>query len=78
MEPRRYITNADVSEALRKLYEEDAEANLQRAFLLALSDDLKPLDAKGRWRPSPVVVILGCLFFAIALIFIYFSLGGQL
>ena len=77
MEGTGYITAKESRNALRKLYGEDAETNLREAFLRALSDDLKPIDASGRWKPSTLLVLLGCLTLALTGIFLYFSLGGE-
>ena len=77
MEAKGYITAKETRNALRKLYGEDAETNLREAFLRALSDDLKPIDANGRWKPSTLLMLLGCLTLTLIGIFLYFSLGGQ-
>jgi hypothetical protein len=77
MEAKGYISTEKTRQALRKLYDEDGETNLHRAILRALSDDLKPIDANGRWRPSTLLVLLGCLGSALIGVFLYFSIGGQ-
>jgi len=41
-----------VRQALRQIYLSDAESNLQNALLESLSDELRPVDEKGRWKPS--------------------------
>jgi hypothetical protein len=55
----------------------DAESNLQNALLESLSDELRPVDEKGRWKPSPLLVLTVVLLCALLGIFIYFSVGGR-
>ena len=69
------ITPEETREALRLLYRGDPETNLQKAFLCALSDDLKPVNKRGRWNPSCLLVLLFVLGLAIAGVFFYFSMG---
>jgi hypothetical protein len=77
MDTRGYVTTAETRQALRKVYQEDGETNLQKAFLDALSDDLKPTDEKGRWRPNTLIVLLAILLIALFGIFLYFSVGAK-
>jgi hypothetical protein len=55
----------------------DAESNLQNALLESLSDELKPVDEKGRWKPSPLLVLTIVLLCTLIGVFIYFSIGGH-
>jgi hypothetical protein len=73
MDALGYISAEEVREALRQIYRSDAESNLQNALLESLSDELRPVDEKGRWKPSPLLVLLCALLG----IFIYFSVGGR-
>ena len=66
-----------MQQALRRVYREDPEANLQKALATAFSDDLRPIGENGRWKPSPVVVLVGSLVLILVAVFIYFSFGGQ-
>lgn len=77
MDPRGYVTTVEIRRALHDMYEQDSETNLQKALLRLLSDDLKPVDEKGRWRPSPLVVLLVSLFIALVGIFLYFCVGAK-
>jgi hypothetical protein len=77
MDAQGYISAEEVRQALRTIYRSDAEANLQTALLQSLSDGLKPVDEKGRWRPSPLLVLLVSLLCALIGVFIYFSVGGH-
>ena len=43
----------------------------------SISDELKPIDEKGRWKPSPLLVLLFVLLFALIGVFLYFSLGER-
>jgi hypothetical protein len=69
------ITPEGTREALRVLYRRDPETNLQKAFLCALSDDLKPVNKRGGWNPSSLLVLLSVFALALAGIFFYFSMG---
>jgi hypothetical protein len=40
-----------------------------------LADDLKPVDARGHWKPHSLVILIGVIAFALLGIFLYFSLG---
>lgn len=77
MAGQSYISPQEVRQALRSVYRNDVESNLQKALLSSLSDGIKPVDDKGRWKPSPVLILLAALAFALAGVFLYFSVGGQ-
>ncbi len=75
MDAAGYITPKEVRQALRQLHSEDVETNPELALRAALADDLKPVDARGRWKPSSLVILVGVIVFALLVIFLYFSLG---
>ena len=75
MDTRGYVTVAETRQALRAVYREDPETNLQQVLLRALADDLKPLDDNGRWRPNFLLILAGILVFALLSVFLYFSVG---
>jgi hypothetical protein len=77
MDALSYISAEEVRQALRQIYRSDAESNLQNALLESLSDELRPVDEKGRWKPSPLLVLTFVLLCALVGIFIYFSVGGR-
>ena len=77
MDDLGYISAEEVRQALRKIYLADAESNLQNALRESLSDELRPIDEKGRWKPSPLIVLTVVLLCALAGVFIYFSVGGR-
>ncbi len=77
MDALSYISAEEVRQALRRIYLSDAESNLQNALLNSLSDELKPVDEKGRWKPSPLLVLTVVLLCALAGVFIYFPIGGR-
>ena len=77
MDDLGYISAEEVRQALRKIYLADAESNLQNALRESLSDELRPVDEKGRWKPSPLLVLTVVLICALAGVFIYFSIGGR-
>ncbi len=77
MDAQRYISAEEVRQALRQIYRSDAESNLQNALLESLSDELRPVNEKGRWKPSPLLVLTVVLLCALVGVFIYFSIGGR-
>ena len=77
MDALSYISAEEVRQALRQIYLSDAESNLQNALLESLSEELRPVDEKGRWKPSPLLVLTVVLLCALASVFVYFSIGGR-
>ncbi|MGA7244566.1 MAG: hypothetical protein WBX19_15365 [Terracidiphilus sp.] len=77
METQGYISPQEVRQALRQIYLSDAETNLQGFLLESLSDELKPVDEKGRWKPSPLLILTFALLCALLGVFVYFSVGGR-
>ena len=77
MDTQGYISLEEVRQALRQIYRSDAEINLQSSVLESLSDELKPIDEKGRWRPSPLLILTLVLLCALLGVFVYFSVGGR-
>ena len=77
MDAQGHISAEEVQQALRQIYRADAESNLQNALRESLSDELRPVDEKGRWKPSPVLVLTVVLLCALVGVFIYFSIGGR-
>lgn len=77
MDTQGHVSLNEVRVALRSLYRSDPESNIQKALLGALADDLKPTDAKGRWKPSPLLILLSALACGLVAVFVYFSLGAN-
>ena len=77
MDAQGYISAEEVRQALRQIYRSDAESNLQNALRESFSDELRPIDEKGRWKPSPLLILTVVLLCALAGVFIYFSIGGR-
>jgi hypothetical protein len=77
MDPQGYITPHEVHQALKQIYRSDAEINLQDSLLESLSDELKPIDEKGHWKPSPLLILTLVLVCALLGVFLYFSIGGR-
>lgn len=77
MDTQGYISPQEVRGALRQIYLSDAESNLQRSLLASLSDELKPIDEKGHWKPSPLLILTLVLLCALLGVFVYFSVGGR-
>ncbi|MGD0158021.1 MAG: hypothetical protein ABSB50_18175 [Terracidiphilus sp.] len=78
MDAQGYISPEEVRQALRQIYRGDPESNLQKALLHSLADGLKPINEKGRWKPSPLLVLLFLLLCALMGVFLYFSNGVRL
>ena len=72
-----YVSAEEVRQALRQIYRNDSETNLQNALAQSLADELKPVNEKGRWKPSPLLVLTVVLLCALIGVFIYFSIGGH-
>ena len=77
MDAQGYVSPEEVRQALRQIYRNDSETNLQNALAKSLADGLKPVDEKGRWKPSPLLLLAFSLLCALAGIFLYFSIGGR-
>jgi hypothetical protein len=77
MDTQGYVSPEEVRRALSSIYHDDPESNVQRALLQSLADDLKPIDEKGRWKPSPLVILVSVLICALTGVFLYFTLGEQ-
>jgi len=77
MDTQGYISPQEVRQALRQIYLSDAESNLQSSLLVSLSDELKPIDEKGHWKPSPLLILTLVLLCALLGVFVYFSVGGR-
>jgi hypothetical protein len=77
MDAQGYISPDEVRRALREIYRSDAETNLQSSLLESLSDELKPIDEKGRRKPSPLLILTLAVLCALLGIFVYFSVGGR-
>ena len=78
MDDAGYITPEEVRLALLKRHSEDAENNSELALRAALADEWKPVDARGRWKPSSLVILVGAIGCALLGVFLYFSLGRNL
>ena len=72
-----YISLQQARDALQSLYRNDTESNLEKALLESLSGGIRPVDDKGRWKPSPILLLIAVLVFALAGVFVYFSVGGR-
>ena len=75
MDAAGYVTPEEVRLALRKLHSNDMETNPELALRSVLADDLKPVDARGRWKPSSLVILAGFIVLTLLAVFLYFSLG---
>lgn len=77
MDAQGHVTSEEIRQALLSMYRGDTESNLQQALLRLLSDDLKPLDEQGRWKPSPLLILVAVLVCALIGVFFYFTIGAR-
>jgi hypothetical protein len=77
MDSQGHVSPEEIRTALQSLYRGDPETNLRKALLRHLADDLRPVDEKGRWKPSPLLLLLGLLACALIGVFFYFTLGAH-
>jgi hypothetical protein len=75
MNTRGYVTTSEARAALRAIYRVDPEIDPMIAFMRMFQDDLTPIDTKGRWRPSRLVVLVGAILCVVMAVFVYFSFG---
>ena len=77
MDTQGHVSVEEVRIALRSVYADDPETNLEKALHRSLADDLKPLDDKGRWRPNPLWNLVSGVVCALVGVFVYFTFGGR-
>ena len=77
MDAQGYISPDEVRQVLRHIYLSDAETSLQSSLFQSLSDELRPVDEKGHWKPSPLLILTIVLLCALLGVFVYFSVGGR-
>ena len=77
MDAQGHVTPEEIREALLLMYRGDIESNPQQALLQLLADDLRPKDERGRWRPSPLLILIAFLACALIAIFFYFTFGAR-
>ena len=77
MDTPDYLSTEQVRQALREIYRHDAEINLRTELMETFSDELKPIDQKGRRRPGPLLVLSVLFLSALVGVFVYFSIGGH-
>ncbi len=77
MDAQGHVTPEEIRKALLSMYQGDSESNLRQALLRLLSDDLKPLDEQGRWKPSPLLSLVAALVCALIGVFFYFTIGAR-
>lgn len=77
MDTQGHVSPEEIRVALRSIYLTDPESNLQKTLLRILADDLKPIDEKGRWKPSPLLLLIALVGCALVAVFFYFTLGAR-
>jgi hypothetical protein len=71
---QNHVTLADVRRALHLLHHEDPESSVKHSLVRLFEDELTPVDTRGRWRPSKLLVILAGVGLTTAGVFLYFSI----
>ena len=69
-----HVTLADTRRALHSLFREDPESSVKRTLLRLIEDELTPIAAHGRWKPSKLLIILAGVILTVACVFVYFSI----
>jgi hypothetical protein len=77
MDAQGHVTPEEIRRALLTMYRDDPESNPQQALLRLLADDLKPIDERGRWKPSPLLILVAVLVCAPVGVFFYFTIGAR-
>ena len=77
MDAQGHVTPEEIRRALLTMYRDDPESNLQQALLRLLADDLKPIDERGRWKPSPLLILVAVLVCVLVGVFFYFTIGAR-
>lgn len=67
------MDQSDVREDLRQTYAQDPEARLLQIVSRSLADPVKPEAANGRFRPHPLLVLLGVIGAFVVGVFLYFT-----
>jgi hypothetical protein len=67
------MDQSDMRKDLQQLYAQDPEARLMQIVWRSLADPVKPEDANGRFRPHPLLVLLGILGAFAATVSLYFT-----
>jgi hypothetical protein len=77
MDAQGHVTPEEIRRALVTMYRDYTESNLQQALLRLLADDLKPIDERGRWKPSPLLILVAALVCVLVGVFFYFTIGAR-
>jgi hypothetical protein len=77
MDVQGHVTPEEIRRALLTMYRDDTESNMQQALLRLLADDLKPIDERGRWKPSPLLILVAVLVCVLVGVFFYFTIGAR-
>jgi hypothetical protein len=72
MEPPAQIV-LQMQQDLRYLFEQDPEARLLVGIRRHVTDPVKSQDEDGRFRPHPILLLLGVIGGLAAAVFLYFS-----
>jgi hypothetical protein len=67
------MDQSDMRKELQQLYAHDPEARLLQILWRSLADPVKPEGANGRFRPHPLLVLLGILGAFAATVALYFT-----
>ena len=74
---RRALGKEEMESELCQLFSRDPEARLSANLLRMIADPIRPHDANGRFRPHPLVLILGLVGAFAIVTFTYFTYGPR-
>jgi hypothetical protein len=67
------IEISEMRENLRELFTQDEEARILTALWRYVADPVKPQDQNGRFRPHPLLLLLGVIVGTAVALFLYFT-----
>jgi hypothetical protein len=67
------IDQDEMRAELRQLYATEPEARLLQVMGRSFADPVKPESANGRFRPDPLLVVLGVIASFVVSVFLYFT-----
>jgi hypothetical protein len=77
MQTRGYVTEAQTRQAFREICRQDPEVNSRAALLRVFEDELRPLDTRGRWRPSRLLILIAGILAGTIIVFTLFTFGAR-
>jgi hypothetical protein len=73
---RRQVDVESMKAELMRLYALDPEARILTNLLRHLADPVRPRSTDGKFRPHPLLLLLGLVGITVLFTFVYFSAGA--